>query len=370
MLPPMPARRRVLLPFILGVAVVCPVACSASDPPATTKVDAAKPDAPVDAASDATLDAQDTGGLDLDGASDPDGSSPDGGCKDVPPALDAGTVAVTLSAEYAPYYTAYDLGPVPGMPAGHLGGCTLLDGATSTLLFAGESEAATGGLYSIELQRGPCGHIVGFKGTAKKLATTPYIDANLLWLPSGTLLYSQWPQNKLSVLPSGAPSPARDLDLAAVGVDSSIGGIGFVPKSYAAEGQLRGVTWSAGNWFHLELKPDATSWTVASATKKTTLPNGPGGFAYVPAGSPGFAENRIILSEWSADSVATYAVDGQGDPDPATRKAFFESFTKPWGAYFDPLTGDFLFLTWGPAPDRVYVVQGFTKPPPPPPPPA
>lgn len=89
----------------------------------------------------------------------------------------------------------------------------------------------------------------------------------------------------------------------------------------------------------------------------------------MPAGSPGFAENRIILSEWSADSVATYAVDGQGDPTPSSRKDFFTKFTKPWGADFDPASGDFLFLTWGPAPDRVFVVQGFNKPPPPPPPP-
>lgn len=322
------------------------------------------PDGAVDSTSDASTEG---GGLDLDGFVSPEAAPLDAGCKDTPTGADAGGVAVALSSEYAPFYTAYDLGPVPGMPAGHLGGCTLLD--PSTLLFAGESEASTGGLYSIELQRGPCGHIVGFKGAAKKLATTPYIDANLLWLPSGTLLYSQWPQNKLSVLPSGATAPARDLDLAPLGVDSSIGGIGFVPKSYAAEGQLRGVTWSAGNWFHLDLVPDGASWKVTGATKKVTLPNGPGGFAYVPAGSPGFAENRIILSEWSADSVATYAVDPQGDPDPASRKAFFTKFTKPWGAYFDPVSGDFLFLTWGPAPDRLYVVQGFSKPPPPPPPP-
>jgi hypothetical protein len=64
--------------------------------------------------------------------------------------------------------------------------------------------------------------------------------------------------------------------------------------------------------------------------------------------------------------VAVYEVDGFGDPKPSTRKEFFTTFPRPWGAYFEAQTGDFLFLTWGTIPDRVYVVQGFTKPPPPP----
>jgi len=32
--------------------------------------------------------------------------------------------------------------------------------------------------------------------------------------------------------------------------------------------------------------------------------------------------------------------------------------------HFEPLTGDYLFLTWGAAMDRVYIVQGFMPPPP------
>lgn len=358
-----------LFALLLGTLVA---ACSAGkeDPPATL-------DAAVDSAGDTTLDVVDTavdtavddgGGFVLDADDAPEATT-DAGCKDTPKDAGGGAVSVTLAAEYASFYTAFDLGPVPGMPAGHLGGCVLADGDPSTLLFAGDSESGTGSIWSIKLVRGACGHIVGFSGTATKVADTPFVDANLLWLPSSTLLYSQWPANKLGILPKGASAPSREIDLGPLGVDSSIGGVGFVPKGYAAEGQLRGVTWAGGNWFHLGLAPDGASWKVGAASKITTLPNGPGGFAYVPAGSPGFAKNRIILSEWSADSVATYEVDGQGDPQVSTRKAFFEKFTKPWGAYFDPVTGDFLFLTWGPAPDRVFVVQGFVKPPPPPPPP-
>jgi len=359
-------RSRFALPVILGF--VC--ACSAN------KEDTQEPPLPLDATTDSAKDTTtpidtfvDDGGFTVDAIDASDEASDTGGCKDDPPDSGGTGVSVTIAAEYAPYYRAFDLGPVPGMPAGHLGGCTLKQTDPNTLLFAGNSEASDGGIYTIKLKRGPCGHIVGFVGTATKIADTPYVDANLLWLPSSMLLYSQWPANKLGLLASGASTPAREIDLSLVGVDSSIGGVGFVPKGYAAEGQMRGVTWAVGNWFHLDLKPDGTLWKVNGATKTTTLPNGPGGFAYVPAGSPGFPKNRVIMSEWSADSVATYEVDTQGDPDVTSRKAFFEKFTKPWGAYFDPPTGDFLFLTWGPAPDRVFVVQGFSKPPPAPPPP-
>ena len=71
------------------------------------------------------------------------------------------------------------------------------------------------------------------------------------------------------------------------------------------------------------------------------------------------------------DRVATYEVDDNGDPIVGSRKDFFTSFPRPWGAYFEPVTGDYIFLTWGGPnpPDRVFIVQGFAPPPPPPEPP-
>ena len=71
-------------------------------------------------------------------------------------------------------------------------------------------------------------------------------------------------------------------------------------------------------------------------------------------------------------AVAVYEVDEQGDPKPATRRPFFSKFPRPWGAFFEPLTGDFLFATWrgtqGALPDRIVQVRGFSVPPPQPPP--
>lgn len=72
----------------------------------------------------------------------------------------------------------------------------------------------------------------------------------------------------------------------------------------------------------------------------------------VPAGSPGFANQSLIVAEWRAadptlDRVAVYDVDPMGDPMVATRREFFHKFLRPWGAYFEPITGDYLFLSWG-----------------------
>jgi hypothetical protein len=283
-----------------------------------------------------------------------------------PPPLDDVVSPPVMTGEFEPHYNVYDLGPVPGMPAGHLGGCVALYNDPDTLLIAGNSESAEGQLYSIKMKRDACGHVLGFEGTAQLVATTPYIDANLLYGKENVLLYSQWPANQVSQLLPGAGAPALTTDLLPFGVESSIGGMGFVPPGFATEGTLRGITWQAGNWFQLATSFQGGLYQVTGATKVTTLPNGPGGFAYVPAGSPGFPAQSVIMAEWSVDKVAVYEVDGQGDPLAATRKEFFSYFPKPWGAYFEPVSGDYLFLTWGPTPDRVYVVRGFVPPPEPP----
>jgi hypothetical protein len=306
--------------------------------------------------------------LDLDGGQQ---DAPPVDCVDPPPPPggDPG-LTVTFSPLYEPLYDVFDLGPVPGIPPGHLGGCVIKHDDPNTMLIAGESETPNGAIYAVPLKRDACGHIIGFDGIATLVAQTPYVDANLVYGANNILLYPQWPVNQLSQLLPGQTQPSSTIDLTALGVaGGSISGLGFVPPTLPAGGGSRALTWSEGFWYHLTLGFDGQLYTVSSPQQTTTLPNGPGGFAYVPVGSPGFTKPSLIVAEWSVDKVATYEVDDQGDPIVATRQDFFTAFPRPWGAYFEPETGDFVFLTWGPAPDRVYVVQGFTVPPPPPPPP-
>jgi hypothetical protein len=184
------------------------------------------------------------------------------------------------------------------------------------------------------------------------------------------LLYTEWPQHMLSQLAPAATVADRRTDLTTIGfpaTDSGPGGLGRVPPSLAAAGELRIVTWPGGRWAHVTSAPDGALLSITAAEEKLALPNEPGGFAYVPAGSPGFDVQSVIVAEWRFDStldrVAVYDVDDQGDPVVTTRREFFVKFPRPWGAYFEPVTGDYLFLSWGTGEDRVYAVRGFVPPP-------
>ncbi|MEW5849065.1 MAG: hypothetical protein AB2A00_09630 [Myxococcota bacterium] len=57
-------------------------------------------------------------------------------------------------------------------------------------------------------------------------------------------------------------------------------------------------------------------------------------------GANGFPVQSIMVAEWSVGKVAAYEVDNEGDPIPDTHHDFFTTFPKPWGAYFEPETGD------------------------------
>jgi hypothetical protein len=285
----------------------------------------------------------------------------------VPP-MPANPMDVVMDAKFSKDYQAYVLGPVPGIPQSRLGGCVIDANDPDALLVATESEAQNGAIYKVKVTREPCGHITGFKGNATLVATTPYVDANLLYGPKGVLFYSMWPVNQLSEIVPMGNAPAYTVDLANVGVGGGgPGGIGFVPPNLNDPGGLRAVTWPSGYWYHLKYGANGNTYSITSSQQTTTIPNGPGGFGYVPKGSPQFAKQSLITPEWGGDKVVVYEVDNAGDPVPATRVEFFNKFPKPWGAYFEPKTGDFIFLTWGASNDQIYIVEGFTKPPPPPP---
>ncbi|MBE2249842.1 MAG: hypothetical protein IAE78_09855 [Myxococcus sp.] len=287
-------------------------------------------------------------------------------CPPLPqPPDDAGVV---MHPDFAADYTFSELGPVPGVP-GPLGGCVILQSDRDHLLIAGASERPAGALYRVRLRRNACGHIIGYDGAATKVADTPYIDANILEVAGGSLLYTGWQVWQLSQLRLGASAPLWTVDLSLRGqVGSSAGGLGRVPPWLAAAGEFRIVGWPDGRWHQLGLTLDAGVYDVTSVTDTGAmqLSGGPGGFAYVPLGSAQFSKPSIILSEWTANEVSVIEVDARGNPIAGTRRRLFSRFPRPWGAYFEPETGDFLFLTWARPgqPDSVFIVQGFQKPPP------
>ena len=109
---------------------------------------------------------------------------------------------------------------------------------------------------------------------------------------------------------------------------------------------------------------DVDSSTVAV----DVLPGGPEAFVYVDGANPGFGSNSLLLAEFSAGTIGVFNLDANGDPILTSRRDFLTGLVGAEGATLDPVTGDFLFSTYGGG-DRLVLVSGFTEPPPPPPPP-
>lgn len=275
---------------------------------------------------------------------------------------------ITVVPPFDADYRVYDLGPIPGAPQGRYGGTMLKPGDSSKLLIAVYAEAANGQIWEVGLKRGKTGHILGLVGPAVKVADAPNVDANLIHVPGDAILYSTWNTNTLGVILAGQSTPAQTLSLAPLGVPTSISGIGVVPSSFAAPqaGTLKGVTWSECRWYSFAGNAFTPTQvlSISSTQAGASFTEGCGGFAYIPAGSPRFAQGGLMMAEW-ATTVSAFDVDAQGDPIPSTRKPFLTGLEGSWAAYFDQVSGDYLFPSWGRQPeDTIILVQGFVPPPP------
>jgi hypothetical protein len=231
-------------------------------------------------------------------------------------------------------------------------------------LIGGSANTTSGKLYAIQVVRDAENHITGFTGTATVFADAAFNDGGVAYGPGNVLFLARWPQNELGQTKPGSMLTDKIINLTSFNVASSIAGLNFVPTGFPGAGQLKIVSWSGGEWYTMELAPDgAGTFDVTSMTFETQISGGPEGFIYVPPGSPQFSDfNSILVSEFSAGVVSTYQLDENGDPIPFTRKPFMTGLSGAEGAVTDPLTGDFLFSTFGGG-DHVIVVRGFAPPP-------
>lgn len=292
-----------------------------------------------------------------------EGSTADPACEPEAPPKAVADEAV-IAAAYADDYRAYVLGPVPGIPAGSdLGGMAIHDADVNTLLIAGGAETPEGTLYNIGVERGPCGHIIGFVGEAMVVATTPHVS-DLLFVSGELLFYTEWPKNHIAQLLPGATMPALRTHLGELGITISAGGFGLVPPGLADAGQLRVLTWDTGDWYHLDRTENGELFDLGNAVKITKVGAKSGGLAYVPEGSPGFDAPHVMLSESMAGKLAVYQVDAAGDPLPETRVEFLSQLPFAYTTYFEPVTGDLMVSTIEAPQDQVYIIQGFAPPPP------
>lgn len=271
--------------------------------------------------------------------------------------------AAFIAPAYAGSYTLSSLGSAPGV-APLYGGLTLLAGTTDTLLIGGKANTVDGTLYTIGVTRDIDGHIIGFSGVASEFGPGPYNDGGLTYGPGGVLFASQWPVNMLSQYKPGSTSPDKVIDLAPLGVAGSHSAINFVPAGFGGAGSMKLVSYGGGEFYTATYAPDGLgTFDITSVTYEGSLVGGPEGFVYVPTGSPLFGTPSMLVSEYAAGTVGAYEVDGDGNPILGTRSDFILGLTGAEGAFIDPVTGDFLFSTFGGG-DQIFVVKGFVPPPP------
>jgi hypothetical protein len=269
----------------------------------------------------------------------------------------------TLAPPFTGHYAVSDL----GLPAGvspRLGGLTLKAGTTDKLLIGGAADATQGTLYEVTVTRDAQGHINGFSGTATVYAAAPNVDGGVDYGPGNVLFVARWPSNELAEYKPGSTVADKVISSPQLGTESSLVANRFVPSGSPGAGRLKLVSYSGGAWYDAGVAPDGAGTYNLTGFHEVTgsrLGGGAVGFVYVNAGSPQFTRASMLVSEYQAGQVAAYAVDADGDPIVSTRRTFITDLSGADGAFIDPVTGDFLFSTFGSG-DRVIVVRGFAKP--------
>ena len=280
---------------------------------------------------------------------------------------------LAMDAFYAGSYSVTSIGSVPGLPPLY-GGLTFLD--NDTILIGGNANTASGRIYTVDVVRGAGNHITGFSGSAALFGGVgsgigEYNDGGVVFGPGGVLFLARWNVNQIGQVLPGATNESR-IDPGPVGASSSVSALNFVPSGFGGAGKIKIVSWSAGQWYDATLTPDGSGTYAITGFVQVdvnpsiggvqNVPGGPEGFVYITAGNPLFSVNSMLIAEFSAGVVAAYDLDSDGNPLVNTRKPFVTGLSGAEGAAIDPVTGDFLFSTFGGG-NQIAVVQGFLAPP-------
>ena len=278
----------------------------------------------------------------------------------------ASAQAPVIAPPFDDAYTATDIGTPAGVPA-NLGGLTLKAGTTDRLLIGGAANQTAGALYEIGVVRDGAGHITGFSGAATRFADAANNDGGITYGPGGVLFLARYPNTEIGQTRPGSAITDKVVPLAPLGITGSPGSLLFVPPGQPGAGSLKIASYSGGQWYDAAVTPDgAGTYDIVDVRPIAgAVLSGPEGFIYVNAGSPRFNGPSLLVSEYSAGRVSAFEVDGDGDPRVSTRRDFITGLSGAEGAFVDPVTGDFLFSTFGGA-NRVIVVRGFARPLPPP----
>lgn len=260
-------------------------------------------------------------------------------------------------------YTLTDLGSVNLLPSRY-GGLTIRSDQPNTLYICGSANDSPGAVYTVGLVRDPTSHrITGFSGDAVLYMAAPNNDGGIFFAPNGTLLFTRYSMNELGqILPN---STYISTPLTELGIASSVGSIALVPFGYPGAGNIIIASYNAAIVYNVPFTIDGTGLYVFTAPTSEVnineMASGPEGIAYIPSGSAGFTNLSMVVSSYGQGTVVVYEVGAEGLPKVETGRLMVTGLSGAEGAWIDPVTGDFLFSTFGGG-DKVVRISGFEKP--------
>ncbi|MBL7965004.1 MAG: T9SS type A sorting domain-containing protein [Flavobacteriales bacterium] len=263
-------------------------------------------------------------------------------------------------------YTLADLGGITNVPASY-GGLTIRSDQPNTLYIGGTANQPAGAVYTVPLVRDAVTNsIIGFAGPASFFVDAPHIDGGLSFTPSGTLMFTQYTPSTLNSMGQILPDNSYvTTQLTSLGVSPSVGSHAFVPAGYPGAGSLIVASYNAWVVYQIPYAVDANglhSFSAPTAQVDVTgAASGPEGIAYVPIGSAAFPNPSMVISAYGLGKVVAFDVDLNGLPITSTARDIVTGLTGAEGAWIDPVTGDFLFSTFGGS-NRVIRVSGFEAP--------
>ena len=270
----------------------------------------------------------------------------------------------TLTAEFETAgYVLTDLGSIDQLPSQY-GGLTIRPDQPNTLYIGGSANNSSGGLYTVGLVRDPdTKRITGFGGAAVLYVAAPNNDGGILFDQSGTLLFTRYSMNELGqILPDNT---YISTSLTNYGVASSVGALAFVPAGYPGAGGLVFSSYNESIMYNVPYTIEASGQYLLSnqiaEVSVFGVASGPEGIAYIPSGSAAFPTLSMVISSYANGTVVVFEVGDHGLPVTSTAREMVTGLTGVEGALIDPLTGDFLFSTFGGG-NKVIRISGFEKP--------
>lgn len=269
--------------------------------------------------------------------------------------------AQVIDPAFGACYNIRSMGSPLDVP-GPLGGINFMPGNPNVLLVGGSANNSAGSLYAVPLTRNGLNVITGFAGPGVLYSTASNIDGGVAVAPNGTIFVTTYSNNLMHQIVPGSTQPDSTISLGTFGVGSSTGTCQFVPAGFPGAGRLKIASYSTGFWYDFTIGTPALG--VYPMTRNPAVDvfigGGPEGIVYVGAGNPGFTVPSCLVCEYSFGSVVAYEVDANGDPIPTTRRLMISGLGGAEGGVRDPLTGSFIFSTFGGG-NQIVIVEGFNR---------